>query len=991
MTRALLLVLSACAAGRAPELHPGAERAAPPPLSTVVLADWTYIGAGSMGRFVDYVEHPSHDGVVVAGADVGGVYLTIDDGASWTNICHDLPTTGVWAVDLVVQDDGTNETTRVILGTDSGIFFSDLVDSTAGLDSGDFSTWTEVGGIERGEERPDEDAMRALVAYQGNRKTLPIGAVQVDPNDPKLVWAGITATGQMNLAQDPKDPYSLQHFDKWKLYRSTDGGLNFEPALRFSAPIETFVVPGYDSDGSVFDILVDPTDSGRVWVSSDRGLYRADNADTSTDADADGWPDIVWTEIGATTRRTSDNLGQSWREEAAGCEDWASGTTASAWCLPVVDSATVELVLDPATGWPGLGFETHPNLRSLSTSEVAGLQRHYVTLWDRGHADDQHADCSTATDGDDFVDSALAHTRGGVYVSDDGGETWRWLLTDTGAPGTDPGATPLVTTLTYRCDETASERNSDNQVSYFPEVEAVPTSADGDRLMLGVLGFGSGLWTYQSGASPAWVYRTDNDDSDFKERFEGEQPLNISGGNRIEVSRLSVDWDESTDGWPEIWSGSRGILRGAWDNAETRYEFEHAGSDYQGEIDDMPAWSGTGLDDAVVWDVLEHDGHVWVAMSDGGLMRAEWVGSTLVYVPYASQTFTPNWSSSTGKLRKDECHAVVLDAESDTIYTTNAVTATPYLYSVLAGDGTDWSIIGGYGYTSDSAEAETIDEAHFNGLYTGSPLLKLEFNDLLPLPASAGFDIELIAATTDGLWTYDAGRDAGAQWERLCASATRGWNVSEVNLDLDLVPGYAFSTLDQRPLGGLLAIDLAAETCTPLRTASYVEAATGARTGHDPVHYPASVALAEDGAGGVRLVVGVSLESYVGLLSGDLDCAAGCTVGSWTWSWSGADLYTSEPDRDPTMKRFDVTAIAVDPRDKRILLASLGVVPGYDYWNPQYVLVSEDGGQTVEAADFESDDHGLPNRNMHQLEFSDDGATVYGATRSSLFTMPVGW
>lgn len=990
-TASLTALLTACAASRAVEAPPALGRGAPPPLATVALSEWTYIGPGSLGRFVDYGEHPSHEGVFVAGADVGGVYLSTDDGASWTNVSRDLPTTGVWALDFVVQRDGTSETTRIILGTDSGLFYSDTLDTTAGLDPESLRAWTAAAGIELGDERPDEDTMRALGPYQGNRKTLPIGAVQVDPNDPEIVWAGITATGQMNLAQDPKDPYSLQHFDRWKVYRSTDGGKTFEPALRFSAPIANFVVPGYDSDGSVFDILVDPADSDRVWVSSDRGLYRAEDATTTQDADGDGWPDIRWTEVGTSLSRASTDLGQSWTDQSAACEDWAEGTTASAWCLPIIGNASVEFVLDPETGWPALGEESHPNTRSLSAGTVGGVARLYVTVWDRGHAEDAPADCSATTDGDDFTDSGLAHFRGGVYASDDGGDTWRWLFTDTGAPGADAGATPLITTLTYRCDAVASERNSDNQTSFFPEVEADPAARGTDLLMVGSLASPSGLWTYDASADPAWVYQSNNDDDDFKARFEGEQPLNLSGGNRIEVSRLFVDWDETHDGWPEFWSGARGILHGAWDADDLRFEYEHAGSDYQGELDDMPAWTGTGLDDAVVWDVLEQGDDLWVGVSDGGLLRAQEVDGQLVYVPYASQTWTANWSSKTSSLRKDECHTVVADEESGLLYSTNFQTTDPTLYSVIQYDGSDWQIIGGQGYASDSADSDLVDAEHYNGLFNGSPLLKLEFNDLLPVPASAGVDPDLLAATSDGLWSYDAEATAGAQWSRLCESATRGWNVSEVNADLDLVAGYAFATLDQRPLGGLLAIDLAAGTCAPLRTSALTDPRTGETSPHDPVHYPASVALAEDGAGGVRLVVGAMVDSYVSLLSGGLDCSGGCAVESWTLGWTGEDLYADTPEREPAARRFDVTTIAVDPRDKRIVLAALGLVPGYDYWNPSVMLASEDGGQTVEELDFSLDDLGLPNRNLHQLEFSSDGTRLYAATRSSLFRMEVGW
>ena len=956
----------------------------PPALDRVTLADFAYIGPGSMGRFTDYARHPTHPDVLLAGADVGGVYLSADAGASWQNVGENLPTNGVWGVGFSVEQ-GEIETTRIVLGTDAGLFHSALVDTSAGLDPADFIRWTEGEGLERGVDRPDDDISRALSTFSGNVKSMPIGVIEVDPSDPSRVWAGITATGQMNLAQDPKDPYSLQRLDKWKVFRSLDGGVSWEPALRFSAPIDAFVAPGFDSDGSVFDILVDPSDSGRVWVTSDRGLYLSEDADTAEDADGDGLPDLHWTELGTPSRRASADLGMSWTDTDAACAPWAEGSADPAWCLPIIDTATVELVLDPVTGWPQLGVETHPNLRSLASTVMGDTTRLYVTVWDRGHADDAHASCSRAVDADGFKDANLEYLRGGVYRSDDGGETWTWTLTDTGAPGADPASTALITDLRYRCDARTSERNSDGDISFFPDVDA-PATSTADTLLVGVLGTKSGLWGYDGAA---WTFLTNQRDSDFKSRFEGGAPLNITGGSKVEVSRLLVDRDDPSETHPDVWFSARGVLHGAWNSTSGWYQFEHLGSDYAGTLGDLPAWSGTGLDDAVVWDVVEVGDVLYAGVSDGGLFRAERVDGAWAYTNYGTNTFTPNWSTSPDDLKTDECHALAYDAESNTLFATNGVTATGYTYSVLASDGSTWSVIGGYGYPSDPAEAETVDDAHMNGLYTGSPLESMDLNDLLAVPPSLGASLDLLAATSDGVWGWDREGAAGSQWAPLCDDLGDGHNFPAVNADFDLVPGYAFAVSDSRSQRGLLAIDLATGACAALQT-RLLEVDGVSTSGVDPVFEPASVALAEDEDGGVRLIVGVHHDGYVSLLSGDLSCAAGCAVGGWTQVWTGEGVYDDGP-RDPIMKRFDVLSIAVDPGDKRVVLAGLGTKPGYDYYNPQHVLVSEDGGRSVVPVDLEATATGLPNRNVHTLEFSEDGRTLYAGTRSSLFAMPVTW
>ncbi len=988
----MLLLLLACA----PELSPAdprpPARAAPPALETIALGEFAYIGPGSMGKFVSYARHPSLPELLLAGADVGGLYLSEDDGERWTNITRDLPANGVWSLALSISGEGSDERTRVLVGSDTGLYRSEDLDSSDGITADEITGFTAVDGLDFGDERADQDDLRALAEYNLSWKTLPIGALTVDPSNPELVWAGVAASANVNLAQDPKDPYSLQHFDRWKVYRSVDGGVSFAPALRFSEPIAAFVAPGYDDDGSVFDILVDPDDSGRVWVASDRGLYAADNADTTDDADGDGRPDILWSERGIATRRESADLGETWELTDPQCEDWADGSLAPAWCLPVIANATVELVLDPTTGWPSPGFETHPNTRSLAISTVGGQERLYISVWDRGHAEDQPEKCSTGTDADSFKDEALAYTRGGAYVSEDGGETWAWMLTDTGAPGTATGTTPLLTDLRYRCDALTSERSSDADTTYLHELQAPPES-DQDFLMVGVLGSKSGLWRYDaSDGDDPWLWLSDQGAEGYDDRFEGARPLNISKGRKIEIQRMLVSWDEVVDGWPRVEFGLRGMLRATYDTGAGWYLFEHLGSAYADTIDDLPAWQGTGLDDAVVWDVLEVGDQLYAGVSDGAVLRAEKLDGVWTWTAPATELWTPNWSTDTDDFRKDETHSVVYDETSGLVYATNYATATDYLYSILSWDGATWRVVGGYGWTTDASLSEDIRSETMNGLFSGSPYAPLELYELLVVPPEADASLDLLLASSDGLWAYDAEAAADAQWGRLCADLTERHAWAELELNLDLVPGYAFAVSDTRQKGGLLAIDLAAGTCESLRTATTYDAETGAvDSTQDPVSSPTAVALGTDELGQARLLVGAGSEGFGALYSGPIDCAAGCAVESWTRAMSLSGLYDADDPRAPILEVFEVTAIAVDPTDPRLAVISVGAKPGWDFYNPDWMFATEDGGQSVSRIDFDADDHGLPNRSHHMLEFSADGATLYSGSRSSLFAMPVSW
>ncbi len=995
MLRALLPLIAACSpdAGLHADARPAsAARPGPPALETVALDDFAYIGPGSMGKFVAYERHPTLPGVMFAGADVGGLYLTTDDAETWTNVTRDLPANGVWSLGLSVEGAGDGEITRVVLGTDTGIFRSEDLATGGGLVADDISGWTEVEGIEFGDERPDLQTLRALAQYNLSWKSLPIGALTVDPSDPAIVWAGVTASAQVNLAQDPKDPYSLQHLDRWKLYRSLDGGRSFEPALRFSEAISGFVAPGYDSDGSVFSILVDPADSGRVFVASDRGLYVSENADTTEDDNGDGLPDILWSERGTAARRESTDLGERWAETAPACEPWAEGSAATAWCLPIIENATVELVLDPETGWPSPGFESHPNTRALALASVAGTERLYLSVWDRGHADDEGDGCAESVTADSFKDETLAFTRGGPYVSEDGGETWAWLLTDTGAPGSAVGVTPLVTELRYRCDAETSERSSDADVTYLHEIDARPEGED-DFLMVGVLGSKSGLWRYDaSDADEPWLWLSDQGEDTYDARFEGERPLNISRGRKIEVQRMIVDWDAATDGWPVVDFGLRGMLRATWDSAAEWYTFTHLGSAYIGTIDDLPAWQGTGLDDAVVWDVQEVGSYLFAGVSDGAVLRAEQIDGVWTWIAPASETWTSNWSTDTSEFRKDETHSVVYDETNGIVYASNVATASDYLYSVMAWDGDAWTVVGGYGWPTDATLSETINTETMNGLYTGAPLVSMDIYELLWVPTEAGSAMDLLLVSSDGMWAYDRDGTPNAQWSRLCPERTEHLSFQELELNLDLAPGYAFAVGDGVRLGGLLAIDLSDGSCEAIRTTTVHDPSTGqVATNDDPIGSPTALALATDALGEPRIVVGAADEGFATLFSGDLDCSDGCSVGSWSRAASVDGLYAEDDPRAPVLGRFDVTAIAVDPNDPSLVLVSIGTKPGYDYYNPEWMFASEDGGQTAAVIPFGDDDHALPNRSMHMLEFSQDGSLLYSGSRSSLFEMPVGW
>lgn len=978
------LLLVGCTAERASAPTPTRARGT---LSVVALDDFAYVGMGSMGRVTDCDRHPSLPDALVAGTDVGGVFLSVDGGSSWTNVTRDMPTLGSWTARFVVETDGASETTRIVVGGDGGLFYSADMDSSDGLSADELTGWSEVGGLELGDELPSSTVMSKLGPYHGSQHALTIFTMAVSASDPSIVWAGSAANAQVNLAQSAKDPASLQRIERWKVFRSMDGGQTFAPALRLSEPIPDFVTTPFDGTGSVFSILVDPNDAGRVWVATDRGLYRTLDGDAETG--------MHWEELGTSeTPRESDDLGVSWTEAAASCVEYASDPEAGAWCLPISPNAKVRFILDPETGWPAPGYEDHPNLRGLTISNVDGVDTLFAAVWDRGHAEDAHEDCSDLIDGDSFVDAGLEHYRGGVYASVDGGETWAWTFTSNGAPGSDPGATPYLTDRVYRCDAATSERNSNNLISFMGDVEAPPDDSDGFLLLAGGLGAGAGIYLYDPLAASPWTWMTDSNASDWTDRFEGGQELAISGTSAAEVSRLLVDWETRTDGYPDLMFGHRGILQGSWDSVDGRYEFIHLGSDYLGAEGDRTLWTGTGLDDAVVWEAVDTGAYLYVGVSDGGLFRAEDVDGQLQYINLAAAYWAPNWSDDPLDLRKDEVRAVAYDEESDTVYAGNFVTSLATGSQVVAGAGEDWAIIGGFGYTTDPALASSTALADLNGLYTGSPRNRMEFYRLVAIPASHGHDADLLAATSDGVWAWDAEAAAGAQWSQVCPELTDADSFADLVYDAERVSGWAFAINEDHRVGGLLAINLASLSCETLEVRAYYEHDTGAlTTGKDPIRYAASVGLAEDAAtGGARLIVGVTYGGYPGLLSGEITCdASTCDLDVWDYAWTGEGYYTAGTRYDTALKRDQVLDMVTDPANPSVVGVALGTTPGTDYYNPELMVWSEDGGLSFADVDFAADDRGLPNRGLKRLSYSSDGAWLYAASSSSLYRMPVGW
>ncbi|MEA2218063.1 MAG: hypothetical protein QOJ35_689, partial [Solirubrobacteraceae bacterium] len=208
----------------------------------------------------------------------GGIWRTDDAKAAtvaWTALENGLPTNAFGSL-IVDPTDATGDTLYAGTGEANAI-------NQAGLglyrstDGGDH--WSLVPGS---------------YAVSHDRS---IGAVRIDPSDDQTIWIGTAdgRQGQSNVNGGAVPPPGAPALG---VYVSHDGGASF--ALAFSLP--DALNPGFEEDGGVTDIELDPVEPTTVYASLlDGGVWRTDATD-ETGGDA-SWLQ-VFAPTGAAFNRT---------------------------------------------------------------------------------------------------------------------------------------------------------------------------------------------------------------------------------------------------------------------------------------------------------------------------------------------------------------------------------------------------------------------------------------------------------------------------------------------------------------------------------------------------------------------------------------------------------------------------------------------------------------------------------------------------------------
>jgi photosystem II stability/assembly factor-like uncharacterized protein len=197
------------------------------------LGTWTYVGPGNVGgRTRGLVIHPTMPSIMYAGGVAGGIWKTLDSGASWQPI-------GDLMANLAVCSLVMHPTNPLVLfaATGEGYF---NVDAVRGL--GIFQTTN--GGT-----------TWAQLASTNNSDFYYVNDLKISPNDPNRMYAATrtgfflstnggstwtktrdasTVSGCMSIAvRNDQNPdrviISCGTFSQATIYRSADGGLTFTP------------------------------------------------------------------------------------------------------------------------------------------------------------------------------------------------------------------------------------------------------------------------------------------------------------------------------------------------------------------------------------------------------------------------------------------------------------------------------------------------------------------------------------------------------------------------------------------------------------------------------------------------------------------------------------------------------------------------------------------------------------------------------------------
>ena len=363
------------------------------PLQGTLPVSWRLVGPGGGGAFKSLAASRWDRNRIFAGSDVGGFYVSDDRGRSWR-----MANTGLEDPYVETIAEHPMDAKTLFIGTRGGVYVTH--------DLG--KTW-----------RPCRKGFppRNLWAF-----SVTVRKIAFAPDDPETVYALIGPPG------DRAEKKGL-------VYVSHDGGSQWEPLVRNAAlPSDVKLVDFSVHGRKPGEMLVVST--GGLFLSTDGGAsWRASNAGlpahlrTVRVARAPSDPDVVYVTLrqkcgeapwNAGVYRSADG-GRTWSPRCNGLRQSSGPADGSdmnsTWvCEIVVDPRNPNIVYAGGKAWadPDM-YKTVDGGLSWRKKDHA-VKEGWIGFWGRA------VDCLAISSADPNL--LLFGTAGGVYVSEDAGESW---------------------------------------------------------------------------------------------------------------------------------------------------------------------------------------------------------------------------------------------------------------------------------------------------------------------------------------------------------------------------------------------------------------------------------------------------------------------------------------------------------------------------------------------------------------------------------------
>ncbi len=361
-----------------------------------------------------------------------GIAKTTDGGRSWKIVFQESThratnLKGTWIEERAAQDgEDIWFDSAYSLGTAPGnadvVYGTDLFRTYRSLDGG--VQWEEVNSARAGNDRWSTRGLDVTTDY----------GVQFDPFDPRHIYIDYTDIGLFQ-SRDGGHSWTGSTEGVPEKWRNTTYWLAFDPAVKgrvWAAFSGTHDLPRPKMFRARSPLKFEggvgvSSDGGLHWKPSSAGMPPASITHILLDPESPaGSRTLYATAFGRGVYKSTDN-GKTWELRNAGI----AGEEPFAWRITRATDGTLYLVLarrsegkatpgdgagalyrsiDQAEHWERMTLPAGVDGPTALTLDPRNQQRMYLTAW--GH------------------DGGSADSGGGVYVSEDGGTTWKTLYTD---------------------------------------------------------------------------------------------------------------------------------------------------------------------------------------------------------------------------------------------------------------------------------------------------------------------------------------------------------------------------------------------------------------------------------------------------------------------------------------------------------------------------------------------------------------------------------